>query len=89
MVNGEPAKDGLIELHTIHETWPDLSDQLQVYLFKLAHKEYDQRIELNIEKFNEKIRKEHAFLENMLINAHHIPLLRAFCFISEYTPYFI
>ena len=64
IINGEAARDGMIDLQTIHEAWPDLSEQLQVYLFKLANKEYAQRIELNIEKFNEKVRRDHAFLEN-------------------------
>ena len=64
VVNKEPAKDGMIDLQTIHEAWSDLSEQLRVYLFKLAHKEYAPRIELNIEKFNDKIRTRNTSLED-------------------------
>ena len=73
-LDGTLAKtDSMANMTTIHDAWPDLSVQMRQFLFKMAKREYANKIDVNVEKYNEKLNNAQNILvritENEIVTA--------------------
>ena len=55
--------DEIAGIGTLDEAWPSLSEQMRQFLFKVAKNEYRGKIQLNLEKFNEKCARAHTLFQ--------------------------
>ena len=75
-INGTTsAMDPMVSMTTLHEAWSDLSAQMQQFLFKMAKKEYESKIDVNIEKYNSKLDRHQQLLEVAITEAEIVSAL--------------
>ena len=67
--------DPMATMTTIHEAWNDLSVQMRQFLFKMAKKEYASKIDINIEKYNEKLGASQRVLDQAITETEIIAAL--------------
>ena len=56
-------QDPMASMTTLHDAWSDLSERMRQFIFKMAKKEYAGKIDVNIEKYNEKLDRHQRLLD--------------------------